>query len=286
MSKSVFILVTANSYGELIVVWLRLPTPPIPIMISSSQSPLLSVTPVWCMDTANFTSVDVRVCYSFLKHNIFSMKAKESFVVVWIVEEIRLEKQQLVSSTWPSKTLSFSLRTQRQCKSHRGSSRSLVLILFTRFSWDSTQISLHGSSEVTDPDLTLGRFAHGPARTFLDTVPSEGLSNQFWHHKRIFHRRWLLLTWIEYKRYGVVLCVNSIVVFVKVLYVSMHARAPLWRRRRTSQWFCARHGRSDRRRKSESSSQKPTLPQLQRSVWKSPISTRYTCLSPSWSFDT
>ena len=34
------------------------------------------------MDTANFINTEVRVCYSFLKHNIFSTKAIESFVVV------------------------------------------------------------------------------------------------------------------------------------------------------------------------------------------------------------
>ena len=69
------------------------------IAISSSQPPLLSFTPVRCMDTANFINVEVRVCYSFSKHNIFSTKAIESFVVVWIVEETRLENRQRVSST-------------------------------------------------------------------------------------------------------------------------------------------------------------------------------------------
>ena len=49
------------------------------------------------MDTANFINVKVRVCNSFLKHNIFSMKAIESFVV-WIVKETHLENWQRVSS--------------------------------------------------------------------------------------------------------------------------------------------------------------------------------------------
>ena len=84
MSKSVFILVlTAISYGESIVDPPRLPTPPVPIAISSSESPLLSFTPVRWMDTANFINVEVRVCYSFSKHNIFSTKAIESFIIVW-----------------------------------------------------------------------------------------------------------------------------------------------------------------------------------------------------------
>ena len=83
------ICVYFSSYGELIVDRLRSLTPPVLITISSSQLPLLSVTPVRCKDTANFINVEVRVCYSFSKHNIFSMKAKESFI--WIIEEIRLE---------------------------------------------------------------------------------------------------------------------------------------------------------------------------------------------------
>ena len=54
------------------------------------------------MDTANFINVEFRICYSFFKHNIFSMKAREwliKTVVLWIIEEIRLENQQRVSST-------------------------------------------------------------------------------------------------------------------------------------------------------------------------------------------
>ena len=55
-----FILVqTAISYGESIVDCLCSPTPSVPIVISSSQSPLLSITPVRCMDTANFINVKV-----------------------------------------------------------------------------------------------------------------------------------------------------------------------------------------------------------------------------------
>ena len=99
-SKSVFVLaLTAISYGASIVDRLRPPTPPVPIAISSSQSPLLSFTPVRCIDTANFINVEVQVCYSFSKQNILSMKAIESFIVVWIIEETRLENRQCVSST-------------------------------------------------------------------------------------------------------------------------------------------------------------------------------------------
>ena len=52
------------------------------------------------MDTTNFINIKVWVRYSFSKHNIFSKKAIESFVVVWIVKEICLENQQRGSSTW------------------------------------------------------------------------------------------------------------------------------------------------------------------------------------------
>ena len=100
------------SYSESIVDCVHSLTPPVPITISSSQSPLLSVTPVQCMDTANFINVKVRVFYSFSKHNIFSMKAKESFVIVWIVKETHLDNRQRVSSTQLSKTLTFASYTK------------------------------------------------------------------------------------------------------------------------------------------------------------------------------
>ena len=79
-----FILVlTAIFYGESIVDRPCSQTPPVPIAIFSSESPLLSFAPVRWMDTSNFINVEVRVCYSFSKHNIFSTKARESFIVVW-----------------------------------------------------------------------------------------------------------------------------------------------------------------------------------------------------------
>ena len=65
-----------------------------------------------------------------------------------------------------------------------GSSGSLVLLLFTRFSRDCTEISLFGSSEVyrSRPDV-LGRSACGPARTFSDVAPGKGLTSQ--QHARV-----------------------------------------------------------------------------------------------------
>ena len=132
-----FILVlTANSYSESIVDRLCSLTPPVPIAISSSQTPLLSVTPVSqirYMDTANFINVEVRVCFGFSKHTIFSAKAKESFIIirfiVWMIEEIHLENQLHVSSTRLSKTLSLSLHAQRQCKMVQGKWRKCHTVI-------------------------------------------------------------------------------------------------------------------------------------------------------------
>ena len=122
MSKSVFILVlTVNSYSESIVDQPRAPAPPVPIAIFSSQSPLLSVTPFRCMDTANFINVKVWVCYSFLKHNVFSAKAKESFVVTWIIEEIHLENRQRVSHLDFQKLSHFRFIHKDNAKWHGGS---------------------------------------------------------------------------------------------------------------------------------------------------------------------
>ena len=123
-------------------IWPRSLTPPVLITISSSQSPLLSVTPVRCMDTANFINFEVRVCYSFLKHNIFRVKAKESFVVVWIIEEICLENQQCISSNSTFKNSLTFASYMKTMQNGVGSSGSLELLLFTRLSWDCTEISL------------------------------------------------------------------------------------------------------------------------------------------------
>ena len=56
-----------------------------------------------------------------------------------------------------------------------GSSVSLVLLLFTRFSWDCTDISVYGSSKVCQswPDI-LGCFARGPCGRFRTLRPAKG----------------------------------------------------------------------------------------------------------------
>ena len=58
-----------------------------------------------------------------------------------------------------------------------GSSGSLILLLFTRFSWDCQEISVYGSSKVYQlrPDI-LGHSAYGPTQTFSDAAPGRGLT--------------------------------------------------------------------------------------------------------------
>ena len=162
----------ANSYSESIVSCPHSLTQPIPIAISSSQSPLLSVTPVRCMDTANIINFEVWVCYSFSKHNIFSAKAKESFVVVWIMKRSVLKTSNAFLRLSFQKHSHFRFVHKDNAKWCRVSSGSLVLLLFTRFLLDCTEISVYGSSEVywSRPDV-LGCFARSPAQMFSDAVP-------------------------------------------------------------------------------------------------------------------
>ena len=138
MSKSVFILVpTAISYSKSIVDWLRLPTSPVPIAISSSESPLLSFIPVRCMDTANFINVEVRVCYNFLKHNIFSMKAIESFVVVWYR---RRDPSRKPATHFFDSTLKNSLTFTSNTKTMEMAREEVVEVLYCYYSRDSREI--------------------------------------------------------------------------------------------------------------------------------------------------
>ena len=66
-------------------------------------------------------------------------------------------------------------------KWREGGSGSLVLLLFTRFSWDCTEISMYGSSEVYRwRSDVLGHFACGPVRTFSDAAPCKGLTVITW----------------------------------------------------------------------------------------------------------
>ena len=79
---------------------------------------------------------------------------------------------------WPDfqKLSHFHFVHKDNAKWRGRSSGSLVLLLFTRFSCDCTEISVYGHSEVyrSWPDV-LGCSARGPARTFLAAVPGKGL---------------------------------------------------------------------------------------------------------------
>ena len=107
-------------------------------------------------------------------------------------ESHRIIRRCLISSKRPvSKTSNAFLRLDFKKLSHfrfehknntngaGGSSGSLVLLLFMRFSRDCTEISLFGSSEVYRSRLDVfGRSARGPAWTFSDVAPGKGLNKE------------------------------------------------------------------------------------------------------------
>ena len=110
------------------------------------------------MDTANFINVEVRVYYSFSKHNIFSTKVIESFVVVWIVEETRLENRQRISSTRLSKnSLTFASYT----KTMQMALEEVAKVSHCCYSRDSREIVRKfpciDTAKFTDRDPTLRR---------------------------------------------------------------------------------------------------------------------------------
>ena len=163
MSKSVFILVlTAISYGELIVARPHSPTPPIPIAISSSQSPLLSLNPVRCLDTANSISVEVRVCYSFSKHNIFRTKAIESFVVVL---NRRIDPSRKPGTRFFDSTLKNSRTFTLNTKTMQMAWEEVAEVSYCYYSQDSREIVRKF------PCLEAVKFTDHD-RTFWDVLPA------------------------------------------------------------------------------------------------------------------
>ena len=157
-----FILVlTAISYGELIVDRPCSLTPPIPIVISSSRSPLLSFTPVRCMDTANFINIEVWICHSFSKHNIFNTKAIESFVVVWYHRRDPSWKPATRFFDSTSKnSLTFALNT----KTMQMAREVVAEVSYCYYSWDSREIVRKF------PCLEAAKFTNRD-RTFWDVLP-------------------------------------------------------------------------------------------------------------------
>ena len=161
-SKSVFILVfTAISYGESIFDRPRSPTPPVPIVISSSESPLLSFTPVRWMDTANFINAKVRVCYSFSKHNIFSTKAIESFVVVWYR---RRHPSQKPATRFFDSTFKNSLTFASNTKTMQMAREEVAEVSHCYYSWDCREIVRKF------PCLEAAKFTDRD-QTFWDVLP-------------------------------------------------------------------------------------------------------------------
>ena len=135
------ICVYSSSYSDFLR-WIdvslpRSPTPPVPITISSSRSPLLSFTPVQCMDTANFINVEVRVCYSFSKHNILSTKAIESFVVVWYR---RRDPSRKPATRFFDLTLKNSLTFASDTKTMQMAWEEVAEVSFCYYSRDSCEI--------------------------------------------------------------------------------------------------------------------------------------------------
>ena len=160
---SVFILVlTAISFGESIVDRPRSPTPPVPMAISSSESPLLSFTPVQWMDTANFLNVEVRVCYSFSKHNIFSTKGIESFIVVWYR---RRDPSWKPATRFFDSTFKNSLTFTSNTKTMQMAREEVVEVSYCYYSWDSRE------TVWKFPCLEAAKFTNRD-RMFWDVLPA------------------------------------------------------------------------------------------------------------------
>ena len=158
-----FILVlTAISYGESIVDRPRSPTPPVPIAISSSDSPLLSFSPFPWMDTANFINVEVRVCYSFSKHNIFSTKAIELFIIVWYR---RRDPSRKPATRFFDSTFKNSLTFASNTKTMQMAREEVAEVSYCYYSRDSREIVRKF------PCLEAAKFTDRD-RTFWDVLPA------------------------------------------------------------------------------------------------------------------
>ena len=158
-----FILVlTVIFYGESIVGRPRSPTPPVPITISSSESPLLSFTPVRWIDTANFINVEVRVCYSFSKHNIFSTKAIESFIVVWYR---RRDLSRKPATRFFDSTFKNSLTFASNTKTMQMAREEVAEVSYCYYSRDSSE------TVRKFPCLEAAKFTDRD-RTFWDVLPA------------------------------------------------------------------------------------------------------------------
>ena len=133
---------------------------------------LLSVTPVWCMDTANFINVEVRVYYSFSKHSIFRAKPKNHLLL----------SESLKSSSWKSaacffySTLKNSLTFASYIKTMQNGLGEVVKVLYCYYSWDSREIVLKfpcmEEAKFHDCNRT---FCPQPCADVFEVAPCEGL---------------------------------------------------------------------------------------------------------------
>ena len=130
------------------------PTPPVPIAISSSKPPLLSFTPVRWMDTANF--------YSFSKHNIFSTKAIESFIVVWYH---RRDPSWKPATRFFDSTFKNSLTFASNTKTMQMEREEVAEVSYCYYSQDSRKIVRKF------PCLEAAKFTDRD-RTFWDVLPA------------------------------------------------------------------------------------------------------------------
>ena len=150
----------------------------------------LPIRPVIILHISEILQSDVWTLQTSLTSNSESATASQSMISSVQKPENRLSLSESLKRS-VLKTGDVFLRLDYQKLSHfrfihkdnatwrGGSGGSLILLLFTRFSWDCAGISMYGSSEVyqSRPDA-LGRSAHGPAPTFSDAAPGKGLNTR------------------------------------------------------------------------------------------------------------
>ena len=114
------------------------------------------------MDTANFIIVEVQVCYSFSKHNIFSTKAIESFIAVSYHrrDPSRKPATRFFDSTFKN-SLTFALNT----KTMQMAREEVAEVSYCYYSRDSREIVRKF------PCLEAAKFTD-PGRTFWDVLPA------------------------------------------------------------------------------------------------------------------
>ena len=115
------------------------------------------------MDTTNFINVEVRVYYSFSKHNIFSTKAIESFIVVWYP---RRDPSRKPATRFFDSTFKNSLTFASNTKTMQMAREEVAEVSYCYYSQDSHKIVRKfptlEAAKVTDRD-----------RTFWDILPAD-----------------------------------------------------------------------------------------------------------------